>query len=420
MIKTFLLFFCVPLYSCLTLSAQTDTVVYALHTTKENRIKEYRNLVNNSITKNLSIPLTDSTTDQWQDAFMALELINYRSGWVDSRIQSAFFSLEKRSFGFQRAFIELICTNYPAACIPQIISFLNQTTNPKLFAMCAEYLLHGNKQQVYKDLILKRLDAIKLKLTDDLDNPILKMLQNNLLRSRLKIPPLADLLNTDFLHNEIVLFSFQRKNRNYPGLALVRGKDGAFIKGVNQNYFSVPQLARSITNMPGYLTNGNTAQGIFKMTGFDISKGAFIGPTTNIQLLMPFEKSTAFNDSIGESFANNYKNLLPLSWQDYYPVYESYYAGKAGRTEIIAHGTTVNPAYYKGQPYYPLTPTQGCLCTKELWSPTDGKRVESDQQKLVQALQMAGGATGYCIVIELDDQQKPVSIEDILPYLNQQ
>ena len=109
--------------------------------------------------------------------------------------------------------------------------------------------------------------------------------------------------------------------------------------------------------------------------------------------------------------------MLPDSWKEYYPIYESYYAGLAGRTEIIAHGTTVNPEYYKAQPYYPLTPTEGCLCTKEIWSKVDGKRMQSDQQKLVNALMAAGGANGYCVVIEIDDRQKPVSLNDILAYL---
>ena len=120
--------------------------------------------------------------------------------------------------------------------------------------------------------------------------------------------------------------------------------------------------------MPGYLTNGNTPQGIFKITGFDVSKGSFIGPTTNIQMVLPFERSPDVADSIPQLLGHNYKNLLPASWQDYHPVFEAYYAGRAGRTEIIAHGTTVNPAYYKQQPWYPISPTQGCLCTKEIWS----------------------------------------------------
>ena len=96
------------------------------------------------------------------------------------------------------------------------------------------------------------------------------------------------------------------------------------------------------------------------------------------------------------------------------PLYESFYAGKAGRTEIIAHGTTIDPSFYVGEKYYPQTPTMGCLCAKEIWSDEDGKRLESDQQKLVNALQIAGGAKGYCVVLEIDDAQKPISFDEIL------
>ncbi len=93
------------------------------------------------------------------------------------------------------------------------------------------------------------------------------------------------------------------------------------------------------------------------------------------------------------------------------PLYESYYAGLAGRSEIIAHGTTIDPHYYAGKPYYPLTPTEGCLCTKEIWN---GKRISSDQQKLVNGLLKAGGANGYCVVIEIDDKNAPVTLNDVL------
>ena len=98
-------------------------------------------------------------------------------------------------------------------------------------------------------------------------------------------------------------------------------------------------------------------------------------------------------------------------------MYQSFYAGLAGRSEIIAHGTTVNPAYYKNQSFYPHTPTVGCLSTKEIWSPIDGKRIESNQQKLVDALKKAGGADGYVVVIELEDKKQPVTLQEIMPYI---
>jgi len=417
MLKLFLIL-TVSLLFGLRTTAQTDIIPYALNTTKENRIKEYRNLINNSINKNLSLSLTDSTEENWQDAFWVMELINYKSPYTDAHIRLALDSITKRSIIFQRALIELIYTNYSKEFIPQIVSFLKQTNNPKIFAMCAEYLLMNNELEVYKNMLLKRMDEITINFKEVSDNPFFKILKNKLIIKNYTLPPIEDLLNKKFLYAETVIFSFQRKNRNYPGLAMVRGKNGEFVKTESGNYFSVPQLARSITNMPGYLTNGNTPQGIFKMTGFDVSKSNFIGPTSNIQLVMPYENSLEITDSTKQKLGDNYTDLLPVSWRKYIPFYETYVAGKAGRTEIIAHGTTVNPAYYQKEIYYPLTPTQGCLCTKEIWSPTDGKRIESDQQKLVDVIKIAGGANGYCVVIEIDDKQQRVSIEDILPFLN--
>lgn len=400
-------------------SAQTDSIPFAPYTISENRIKEYRNLVSNSINKNLSLTLTDSTEENWQAAFYALELIRYRSPWIDSRIRLVFDSLPERSLSFQRAFLELIYTNYQKEFVAEVFAFLNKTYNTKLFATCVEYITANNRLASYRNLLLKRIKLIEFMTNADNQDPFLNVIKYKLAGKTEKMPPVSDLLKHSFLSNEVVLFSFQRKNRDFPGLAMVRGKDGNFIRDESGNYFSVPQLARSNSNMPGYLTNGNTAQGIFKMIGFGVSKSSFIGPTTNIQMVMPYEHTEDdVPDTVTYILGSSYAQLLPGSWKKYFPVYESYYAGLAGRTEIIAHGTTVNPEYYKDQPYYPLTPTQGCLATKETWSTVDGKRIESDQQKLVDAVKKAGGADGYCIVIEIDDQQKPVGIDDILPYLN--
>jgi hypothetical protein len=419
MIKTFFIFIAANILFCLTLTAQTDTVPRAFYTTTENRATEYRNMVSNSINKNLSISLSDSTEENWEDAFYAMELIFYRSPRVDAKIRSVFSSLEKRSIGFQRAYLELVYTNYPKDFVPQVTAFAQRTQNPKLFAMCSEYLFMNNKRKEYAAMLTKRMAEISKTLEPYPGIPFFSVLKYKISPDSDKRPPVKDLTGNSFLPNETVLYSFQRKNRNYPGLAMVRGKDGVFIKDEKGNYFAVPQLARSITNMPGYITNGNTPQGIFKMTGFDVSKGMAIGPTTNIQMVLPYERSADVPDSVTKLLGDDYRNLLPGSWKYYDPFFEAWYAGKAGRTEIIAHGTTVNPEYYKKKTYYPLTPTQGCLTTKEIWSGIDGKRIKSDQQKLVNALQAAGGANGYCVVIEIDDRQKPVSLQDILPYLNQ-
>ena len=421
---------CVLFFFSLNCAAQTELPPFASNATKENRAKEYTYLVNNSITKNLSLPLSDSTEDYWEDAFYAMELIKYRSPLTDAKIRSAFDSIEKRSIGFKRALMVLMYSNYTTEFKKNITNLFFNSTNAKVFAMCAEYLLRADKssENIYKiagtawekNKVYFENDVAGSYILFQLFWQIINLKDTGSNKANVK---LSLLLTGNFLKGNTVLYSFQRKNRNYPGLAIIRNSNGSFIKNEKAEIFSVAQLARSTNNLPGYLTNGNTPQGIFRMNGFAVSKIGAIGPTENIQLMMPFETSAGFflKDSTLKDSAwvpGLYQRLLPADLQNYFPLLQTYFASAIGRTEIIAHGTTVNPVYYKNDPYYPLTPTQGCLTTKEIWSEVDGRRTESDQQKLVNAVKAAGGADGYCIVIEIDDQQKPVSINEILPYIN--
>lgn len=409
--------------------AQTDVVPVFKGAIKANREKLYNSIIKNSITKNLSLPLTDSTEADWEDAFSALELIHYKQPWVNEKIKIAFTGIEKRSTEFQRALMELVYTNYTTEFKNSINALFIKTANAKVFSMCAEYLLRADRSRSNIDKIAS---IVYNRKSEEFDNekmashiqyellwPIMQLAEKENYRAKLKP---VELLNTNFLKNNIVVYSIQRKNRNYPGLVLVRDKNGKFIRDDSGNIFSVPQLARSITNMPGYLTNGNTPQGIFRMYGFAVSKSPALGPTENLQLTMPFEstvqhflKDSSIKDTVWT--LKLYEQLLPSGLKKYHPIFGTFYASAIGRTEIIAHGTTVDPEYYKGQTYYPYTPTAGCLATKEIWSAVDGKRTISDQQKLVDAVKKAGGADGYLIVIEIDDQQKPVSINEILRYL---
>ena len=409
-------------------AAQNDTIPIVKNTIKANRIKTYNNIINNSITKNLNLPLTDSTEENWEDAFYAMELINYKQPWVIEKIKIAFDGVGERSDGFKRALLELCYTNFKNNFAANAAVLLQKTENAKIFAMCAEYLFQSNEKKNYlkkifsglssKNQIFKK-DVLSSTIISQLTYPIIELENNNNPKNKI---PFKILFDKNMLEGNIVLYSIQRKNRNYPGIVIVRDSAGNFITDSSGKIFSVQQLARSITNLPGYLTNGNTPQGTFRMNGFDVSRSNAIGPTENIQLMMPFETSPQYflKDSTITDTAwtiGLYQQLLPKKLQNYQPLFSTYYASAIGRTEIIAHGTTVDPEYYKGQTYYPYTPTQGCLCTKEIWSDKDGKRIISDQQKLVAAVKKAGGANGYLIVIEIDDQQKPVSINEILPYL---
>jgi hypothetical protein len=87
-----------------------------------------------------------------------------------------------------------------------------------------------------------------------------------------------------------------------------------------------------------------------------------------------------------------------------------------GRNAIIMHGTTIDPEFYKDQPYYPQTPSMGCLCSFEDWS-EDGYRTVSNQQKIVNAINSTGSSEGYVVVIDIDNKKSNVDISEVLPLL---
>ena len=402
--------------------AQYDAPLYASYTTDAAKAKLHDRLIKYSINKNLSLPLNDSTEENWEDAFSAIEVLLYKSPFTDEKIHTAFEVIEQRSTDFQKALLELAYSNYPGIFFRNVKSLLNNTADPKVFALCAEYLFQQKKDSSFVNTI-EQLIATKFGDQGIID-PTLYMLQVHLSEQKtngtfLSKKLLTNLFSNKFLPGQIIMYSIQRKNRDYPGLLVIRNSSGNFITDSNGIIFNIPQLARSTTNLPFYLQGGNTPQGIFLMQGFDFFISSFICPTANIQLLMPVEANIQMflgDNSITDTTWNidYYKKLLPDDFKNYLPLYYSYYAGLAGRTEIIAHGTTMDPNIYANKSYFPLSPSQGCLSTKEIWN---GKRLESDQQKLVNALLKAGGANGYCVVIELDDKQSPVSINDIISYL---
>lgn len=160
------------------LVAQNDVPLYTSYTTAAGRASLYDRLVNNSITKNLLLPLTDSTEENWEEAFAAMEVIGYHSPFAESKISSAFDSIAIRSILFQRGLLEIAFSNFSGKFSGKVYSFLKQTNDPKVFAMCAEYLMQDSKSSVERDTLFKILTR---KFTDTAyRNPILFMLGTRL------------------------------------------------------------------------------------------------------------------------------------------------------------------------------------------------------------------------------------------------
>ncbi len=404
-----LLFISILLIQCSS-KKYSETDFYSEAALKSERAKFFDKSINQTITESLSHPLNDSTEQKYMSAFWAMELIQYKNGFTDSVISSCFDNLNERSTEFQRSLLELVYTLYQNKFSYQVEAFVKETNNPKLFAMCADYL----KRSGYD--VNNMLEEFLENNTLLVDHPIMIMLKHSLSNDLITLPPVEDLFGNSF-EQKLVIFSIQRSNRDYPGLLIIRKPDGKFLRDESGKIFSIPQLARAITDLPGYITNGNTPEGILSIRGIDFSKNVFIGPSPNLQLVLPYEVSPQkyFHNELTDTVWNKdfYSNLLPDSWKNYLPIYEAYYAGKAERNEIIAHGTTIDPGFYFGSSYFPFTPSLGCLTTKELWSLETGKIVESDQIKLMNTFNDAGADNGYFVVVNIDDQHKPITFNEI-------
>jgi hypothetical protein len=395
--------------------AQSEVLIDT-NTTASARIKFKENLISNTIEKNLSLPRNEENEKNWISAFWGMELILYRNKNILGSLRSALNDYQNRSNEFNRASLEAAYTLYPSELRTEVEKILLLTSVPKHYAMAFNYLNRISpetySQKYFSEVVIQKFPEWK-------DNPILFMLNIKLNHPAKDFskPPIVDLLSKPFDENKIVMFSFQRPNRNYPGLLMIRNSSGKFLRNDDGSLFHVNQLARAISNMPGYLTNGNTPQGIFSIQGIDTSQNYFIGRTPNIQLILPFETEaekffhTKNNLTWDESL---YRSILPTSWKEYLPFYEAFYAGKAGRNEIIAHGTTIDLEYYRNEPYYPNTPTMGCLCALEIWDNDGGKRAYSDQDVLIKALNKLDSVRGYLVVVDVDDKNEPVTLNEVL------
>ena len=392
-------------------SISTDFVLY------QRRIDFDKNMRDRIITATFAEPLDSNNEDKYREACWAISQFLFRSAEIEKGFSTLFTQYATLETSTKRALLEAVFGVYPIEYKQRIQQLIQDEKTPKLFAMQAVYLFRLDNSTVNTNVLLKLLSQ---QFNNYHTQPLLHELENYLLHQETFVaqptPDLASLFFQQKKTGQKMIYSFQRWNRDYPGLAIIQNADGNFCKDSNGQLLVFEQLARSASNLPYFITNGSTPQGIYSIQGTEVSHNNFIGPTPNIQLVMPNETDSLFWHTpidIVKDPLTNYLELLPESWRAYSPITESFFAGKAGRTEVIAHGTTIDPDYFKDKPYYPLTPTMGCLCAKETWNIFNGKFLQSEQFNLVNSFLSTPGHTGYLWVINLDNQQKAVSRNDI-------
>ena len=313
-------------------------------------------------------------------------------------------TLGQREPEFQRALLTAAHTLYPAESAPLIWPLLPQLTASKPFAIAAYTLLQadGAAADRLRALLPQQFPAWA-------DDARLTALMRLLSPSAAVPPPLPELLAAPLRPGFPVIYSLQRPGRQQMGLVLVRAADGRFVRDATGQLFNSPQLALARSGLPGTITNGNTPQGLFTLVGAGTATNPNIGPTPYLHSKLPVEATVAEFEHVdiadtAEWSSAVYASFLPESWRGWPPFQEAWLAGRAGRDELLVHGTTINPAYYAGAPYFPGTPQQGCMISSEDWDPATGSLLASRHLTLAQTYAAASprpDMAGYLIVVEV-------------------
>ncbi|MDX1971920.1 MAG: hypothetical protein SFY68_05240 [Candidatus Sumerlaeia bacterium] len=416
-----------------------QTAFVADQTTAESRAEFRRKSVDDNIELHLKgeLPVDSNGEKNWGGAYWTAGILNYDSSTVRESLAKAFAGFPELSSGFRRVVLQSAFTLYPTQYLPEVEAALPYADSPKAFAIAATYILRNRRNPETVARIESELDRLFPEGHKDHLAPQLEALREVIaLDPREQIqnrPPLVDLLRAPFIPGRPVIFSFQRLDRNYPGIAVVRKPDGAFVRNSNGGIFHISQHARSRTNLPGTITYGNSPEGIYSIKGSGIASNEFIGPVPYLWSRIPVEADPQdyFFESIPESLQpllkspekdgenpgwtkELYSELLPTSWREYRPMYEAWWAGLAGRSEMIIHGTTIDPEFYSSEVYYPHTPSAGCMGALEFWAPEDGSVVYSGQLELLKAFTSTMTDKGTLVIINIDDKPFPVRIDDVI------
>ncbi|MDX2097233.1 MAG: hypothetical protein SFW36_05605 [Leptolyngbyaceae cyanobacterium bins.59] len=239
------------------------------------------------------------------------------------------------------------------------------------------------------------------------------------------IPPLKDLLNWTIAPHQIQVYVLCTPDRSVLCQTVVKDKNGQFVR-TNGELWSIPLLLRSIHGLSWNFERGETPQGIYRMEGVtpqpDLEYFRAFGQFDLVNLFVPFESGVKqFVPGRSGTLPGSieaYQALLPSSWRNYWPIQQTYWAGKSGRSLFRIHGSGEGVNFFPGKENpdsADWNPTIGCLSALEVYDET-GRLLQADMPKLLNLLRQLGGNkfAGYVVVVEVPKEGKqPLTTAEI-------
>jgi hypothetical protein len=230
------------------------------------------------------------------------------------------------------------------------------------------------------------------------------------------------LLNWAIAPNQLQMYVFCQPDRGALCLTVLKDRNGQFVRD-NGQLWSVPLLLRPVhSGLSWNFTRGQTPQGVFRIEGTRAPNSDTFrayGAFPLVKLFVPYEDGAREflpgRPQQDPTSLADYQALLPASWRSYFPIQQSYWAGKAGRGLFRIHGSGEDPNFFTNNRRYPNSfgwnPSIGCLSALERYDET-GRLQHADMPKILDALTRIGGAnfSGYLVVVELPEA---ISLEQL-------
>lgn len=383
----------------------------ALEVDKESRAMQAKDLLKQ---KSLDKAATQFTDRELMDA--AWDLITEDNISVDLAALS-----EKAAFNLE----EMIRTHAIEAwynrSLPrkdEVLAELTLVLNAGTLTRRAQYLLLNHKDDLYKyygDAIYGLLEEPgRFDLTDyNLAKTFEPITKEQARAVFWNAPDAADVFDGKYADG-IRLFMFCRHDRNYPCMMVMKDKWGMAVEE-NGKPWTQPAMAASARGIPYNITNGNTPAGIHLMNSVMPSADQQLSFGKFRRIILNFVPSSE-GEELTKLLLNEAAHDLPF-WR------QANVARDVGRDLLRIHGT----GRVNGDPtsaHYPFRKTSGCVSKRE------GKYPEAeyiDQRLMLDTMMKAQDLEpiyanetqlkGIFTVIELDNQNMPVSAEEVIELL---
>ena len=224
---------------------------FVLYNKRERLSKDLRE---NIVARTFAQQLDSNNEHRFESACKAISQFMITGEDVQKGFDQMFAQYNILPYPTKRAFLEAVYGVYPNEYAQQMRIILEQETDPKLFAMSAVYLYRIDSSTLNTNNIKIRMierfpsyDSIYLLIELE------KYLNHHYKKLRTQTPDISQLFDHQKTHGKKIIYSFQRWNRDYGGLAIVQNADGRFMRNESGRLLVFQQLARSASNPPCFI-----------------------------------------------------------------------------------------------------------------------------------------------------------------------